>query len=156
MDLAFIQRLIELHERSTLAELEYLEGGERIRLTKTATPDSVDEQASTSGSSGDAPSASQGLPASPASPDKPQRISVKAGMGGTFHRKPAPDATPFVQVGDAVAEGQTLAIVEAMKMLNAVEAQCAGRIVEVLAEDGVAVSAGMPLFVMEPMANAQV
>jgi acetyl-CoA carboxylase biotin carboxyl carrier protein len=77
-------------------------------------------------------------------------------MTGTFYRSPAPDQPPFVAVGDVVKEGQTIAVVEAMKLLNALEADCNGRLVEILVEDGVAVSPDTKLFAIEPLEGANV
>ena len=148
MDIEFLERLINILERSALTELEYSENGERIRLVKSASSDAVPAAAALTVAAADASTI----------PDetRPVEHTVKAGLAGSFHRAPASDQPPFVQVGDVVHEGQTLAIVEAMKMLNAVEADRSGRITRILAEDGAAVDSGTPLFSMEPAGDTDV
>lgn len=146
MDAAFVEGLVRLFERSSLAELEYTEaGGDRVRLarapgaTPALAPPSV-TQATPPAAPGPAPSAG------------PATLTIAASFHGVFYRGPGPGQTPFVQDGDTVEEGQTLAILEAMKVLNRVEADAPGRIVAVLAADGDAVAAGTPLFTLEPVA----
>lgn len=155
MDLQFVEKLIGLVESSRLAELEYSADGKRLKLSK-AHP-SGPSPAATMGVS--PPAAERSVAASgavdgPTAPTAPPAASVAqhrilAGLSGTFFTRPAPGEAPFVQVGDTVQEGQTLAIVEAMKMLNAVEADAGGVVVRVCAEEGEAVSAGAELFVIE-------
>ncbi len=140
MNQVFIEGLLDLFERSALAELEYSEGDSRIRLVKhpSASP---------------APQPSAPVPARPAAPSSQapeaalQHV-IRAGLAGLFFRRPAPDRPAFVSVGDLVEEGQTLGILEAMKTLNPIEADRAGRIAEIKPEDGASVEPGAPLFVL--------
>ena len=87
-------------------------------------------------------------PGAPAAPAAPQGHVVTSPMVGTFYRAPSPGADPFVQVGDTVKEGQTLCIIEAMKLLNEIESDAAGVVKEILVENGQAVEYGQPLFVV--------
>ena len=145
MDLALIERLIDIFERSSLAELDYAEAGARLRLARAA---------GDSGGVTPAPrsAAEAGVPAPPAAavPSTPAQHLIGAGIFGTFFRAPGPGQAPFVSEGDTVREGQTLAILEAMKVLNPVEADRAGRVARILAEDGATVEPGTPLFALAP------
>ncbi|MGC7880286.1 acetyl-CoA carboxylase biotin carboxyl carrier protein, partial [Desulforudis sp. 1190] len=86
----------------------------------------------------------------PAAIEEPavETVTVVAPMVGTFYRTPAPDAPPFVEKGDVVSEGQVLCIIEAMKLMNEIEADTAGEIIDILAENGQPVEYGQPLFVI--------
>ena len=151
MDLEHIERLLEMFGRAPIAELELAENGWRLRLTKAGaspvarTADAVAPEPWT----GPEPVAAQA-----AEPERETTHIVAAGLVGTFYRRPAPDKPPFVTVGDLVADGQTLGIMEAMKMLVGVEADRAGRISEILREDGASVQAGDPLFAIVPVSSA--
>ena len=137
MDLAIIERLMQLLQNSEVNELEVSEGNLHIRMSKSvggATVATPSAQAVNSEEPVPEPSAESG------------KHVIAAGLPGTFYRSPSPDAEPFVSVGDPISEGQQVAIVEAMKMMNPVEADCDGEIIEVLAEDGAPVMAGTPLF----------
>ena len=131
MDLALIEKLMRMLEQSDLETLDVEEGGMRIRLAKAgATPDG------------------SGLPM-PASDDPAQVGSspiLAAGISGTFYAAPSPGAAPFIAIGDSVAEGQQLGIIEAMKLLNPVEADRDGVIAGILVSDGQSVAPGTPLF----------
>ncbi|KAJ0578112.1 putative acetyl-CoA carboxylase [Helianthus annuus] len=91
-------------------------------------------------------------PSAPATPSKPKSSHppLKSPMAGTFYRSPAPNAPPFVKVGDKVKKGQVVCIIEAMKLMNEIEADQSGTVVDILAEDGKPVSLDMPLLVIEP------
>lgn len=146
MDLDLIERLMRLLEDSSVEELEVTENGTRIRVSKTATPfarGTVTSAASASSSGHHASSNASAVAAGS------KEHSVVAGLSGTFYRAPMPGEAAFVGVGDSVEDGQKLAIIEAMKMMNPVEADCAGRIVAIHLEDGAPVTAGMPLFTLE-------
>ena len=146
MDIDLIERLMGLVERRHIEELEVRRDGWRVRLSRSdATPRSLAPAVPL-----DAP-----VPTGPSAPDASaaRRHAVKAPLVGTFFRSPAPGAPPFAQVGDHVAEGQTLGLLEAMKMLNAVEADRAGRILEIPQADATLVQAGTPLFVIEAAAG---
>lgn len=149
MELAFIERLIEAFGRSPATELKLAKGAWRIRLSKAepapATADLPPPLISAAARDADrATSAAQ--------PDKPQL--VVAGLVGTFYRAPGPGNPPFVSVGDLVEDGQALGLLEAMKTLIKVEAECAGTITEILAQDGASVETGEPLFAIRPAARA--
>ena len=150
MDLATIERLMQMLENSTHNELEVSENGMRIRLAKTAgrtagAPPSPPRPRDTP----EAMAAAE-IAALMALPDiaETDEAVIVAGLSGTFYRAPAPGAEPFAQEGDLIEEGQTLALVEAMKMLNPVEATRNGRIVSILVADGEPVTPGMPLILL--------
>ncbi len=155
MDLRKLKTLIDLVSESGISELEVTEGEGKVRIVKNAPP--VYVQPSTSyapqyagpaplqGAAPDAPAA--GAPATPA-PAAPQGHVVTSPMVGTFYRAPSPGSDPFVQVGDTVKEGQTICIIEAMKLLNEIESDQSGVIKEILVENGQAVEYGQPLFVV--------
>ncbi len=145
MDLRKLKTLIGLVESSGIAELEISEGEERVRITRT--PTSVMQQVAV------APqqmAVAVATPA-PAEPDKPVAVEghvVKSPMVGSFYRSPSPGAKPFVELGQSVNAGDTLCIIEAMKLLNEIEADHSGIIKAILVESGQAVEYGQPLFVI--------
>ena len=151
MDLRKLKTLIELVENSGIAELEISEGEERVRITC-----SLPGQAA-SAAAAPAPAAAvtslvpaNGAPAAP--PPLPAAGAeghvVKSPMVGTFYRSAAPGAKPFVDVGDAVQVGDPLCIIEAMKLMNEIEADQAGTIKAILVENGQPVEYGQPLIVI--------
>ncbi|MCT8179214.1 acetyl-CoA carboxylase biotin carboxyl carrier protein [Variovorax sp. CY25R-8] len=149
MDIDFIDRLIGLVERSSLVDLEYSENGTRVRLTKGA-PEAASLPPVVREATALVPVAAPvAPPTAPAAAALPH--TQRAGIVGTFYRASAPGQPPFVQVGDIVAEGQPLGLIDAMKMLNQVEAERAGRIVAILVEDGGAVDGQSPLFQIAPV-----
>ena len=142
MDLRKIKTLIDLVRESGVAELEVNEGEDHLRIVNThgtASPLPAGTVL-TDLSAFSAPAAA--VPAVPAG--KP----VTSPMVGTFYRSPSPEAKPFVQVGDTVKKGDTLCIIEAMKLLNEIEAEEDGVIKEVLVENGQPVEFGQPLFIL--------
>jgi acetyl-CoA carboxylase biotin carboxyl carrier protein len=155
MDLRKLKTLIDLVSESGISELEVTEGEGKVRIVKNAPPVYVQQPS---------PSYAPQLPATPptagayapaeapaaAAPAAvvPQGHIVTSPMVGTFYRAPSPGAEPFVQVGDTVKEGQTICIIEAMKLLNEIESDKAGVIKEILVENGQAVEYGQPLFVI--------
>lgn len=149
MDIRKIKKLIELLEESGIAELEINEGEESVRISRysSTAPAQVVAAAPVA-----APvAASAPVSAAPAEdvPAQPSGHTVDSPMVGTFYAAPSPGATPFTQVGAKVAVGDTLCIVEAMKMLNQIEADKAGTIKEILVENAQPVEFGQPLFVIE-------
>lgn len=147
MDAAFAEGLIRLFERSTLAELEFSDAaGDRLHLVRHGVP--AASPAASAPSPRDAPASAPALAHAPDA--SPGTVTVAAGLHGTFFRGSGPGQPPFVAEGDMVEEGQVLAILEAMKVLNHVEAEAAGRIVAVLAGDGETVAPGTPLFTLQP------
>ncbi|MBL6749459.1 MAG: acetyl-CoA carboxylase biotin carboxyl carrier protein [Nevskia sp.] len=157
MDLRKIKTLIELVEESGISELEVKEGEESVRISRNpggmmppahyyAPPPMALPPAAP------APAAAAPAPAAVAPPKPPvdNRYVVKAPMVGTFYRAPSPGAKPFVEVGQTVKAGQTLCIIEAMKMLNQIEADRSGVIAEILAENEKPVEFEQPMFLIDP------
>ena len=151
MDLRKLKTLIDLVAESGIAELEITEGEGKVRIVKfsqTLQPAAY-VGAPAAAAVPAAPAAEAGAaPASPAAPAAPQGHVVKAPMVGTFYRAPNPGAAPFVDVGQSVKEGDPLCIIEAMKLLNEIEADKSGVIKEILVENGEPVEYGQPLFVI--------
>jgi len=152
MDLRKLKTLIDLVSESGISELEVTEGEGKVRIVKNAPPVYVQPSAPQYAAQMGAPVAPGGAPeaAAPAvpAPVVPQGHVVTSPMVGTFYRAPSPGADPFVQVGDTVKEGQTLCIIEAMKLLNEIESDVAGVVKEILVDNGQAVEYGQPLFVV--------
>ncbi len=151
MDLRKLKTLIELVETSGIAELEIQEGEERVRITRMPTS-APSVAASTPVFSVPAPVAASPAAvaaAPPAAPPVADGHVVKSPMVGTFYRSATPGAKPFVEVGDAVTEGMPLCIIEAMKLMNEIEADKAGVVKSILAENGQPVEFGQPLFVID-------
>jgi len=151
MDIRKIKKLIELLEESDLAEIEVQEGEESVRISRhgkavhavmgaqpiiTAPPPAP--QATAAGASAEAP---------PAPP--PKGHTITSPIVGSFYRSPAPGSPPFVEVGQRVNAGDTLCIIEAMKMLNQIESDKAGVVAAILVENGQPVEYGQPLFIIE-------
>ena len=155
MDLRKIKKLIDLLEESNLAEIEIKEGEESVRLARTPrgsyvaqpmqhapiahAPAPMPMQSPTEAATGSVGKASAELP---------DGDIVRAPMVGTFYASPAPDKPPFVSVGQAVKAGDTLGIIEAMKMFNPIEAEVSGTVLKILAESGQPVEFDQPLFVV--------
>lgn len=145
MDLRKLKTLIDLVSDSDIAELEITEGDDKVKIVKF----SQAAQAVAYVPEPAAPvAAAPAAPAVAAAPAVPKGHSVKAPMVGTFYRAPNPGATPFVEVGQSVKEGDPLCIIEAMKLLNEIEADKSGVVKEILVENGEPVEYGQPLFVI--------
>jgi acetyl-CoA carboxylase biotin carboxyl carrier protein len=154
MDIRKVKKLIELLEESGVAEIEIHEGEESVRISRqsaavtpllAAAPYAV-------AAPGPVPAAAPASPLAAQAPVEavaPQGHTVDSPMVGTFYRAPSPGATPFVEVGSRVNVGDTLCIIEAMKMLNQIEADKAGVIEAVLVENAEPVEYGQALFVIE-------
>ena len=140
MDLRKIKKLIDMVEASGISELEVRSGEETIRIARPVAAQSAAPPTPAI----DSASASA-RPASRA----PRGFTVRAPLTGTFYCAPAPGERPFVRVGQKVAIGDVLCIIESMKMMNQIEAERAGRIVDVSAEDATPVETGAPLFRIE-------
>ncbi|BCK88781.1 biotin carboxyl carrier protein of acetyl-CoA carboxylase [Sideroxyarcus emersonii] len=151
MDLRKLKTLIELVENSGIAELELTEGEEHVRISRAssvaAPVQHVYAAAAPQAASAPAPAAAT-APAAPAAPAAPEGHVVKSPMVGSFYRSPSPGAKAFVDVGQSVKEGDTLCIIEAMKLLNEIEADKSGVIKAILVENGQAVEFGQPLFII--------
>ena len=159
MDLRKLKTLIELVQESGIAELEVTEGEERVRITRTvanaaqpmmqyAAPMMAQmPQQSAAPTPAAAPVAA--VPVAATAPAEPVGHTVKSPMVGTFYRSSAPGAKPFAEVGSTVAVGDTLCIIEAMKLMNEIESDKAGVVKAVLVEAGEAVEYGQPMFIIE-------
>lgn len=145
MDLRKLKTLIELVESSGIAELEISEGEERVRIVRSAA--AVQHVYAAPQQHMIAPQLSD-APAELAEPAAPDGHVVKSPMVGSFYRSPSPGAKPFVEVGQSVNAGDTLCIIEAMKLLNEIEADQSGVISAVLVESGQPVEYGQPLFII--------
>ena len=150
MDLRKLKTLIDLVAESGIAELEITEGEGKVRIVKFSQQNAQPAYAPVAVHPGApvAPAAAAAGEAAPAAAAVPQGHVVKAPMVGTFYRAPNPGAPPFVEVGQTVKEGDALCIIEAMKLLNEIEADKSGVIKEVLIENGEPVEYGQPLFVI--------
>lgn len=144
MDRPLVERLVGLLENSALSEIEYSADGTRIRLLKASGQQTI---------------------AQPRLPDAQAPVAtsgprsgwtIDAGLTGVFYRAPSPDEAAFVDVGAVIQEGQQVAIIEAMKMLNVLETERSGRVVRILVEDGASVEAGTPLFELQALEAAHV
>lgn len=139
-----IEEMLQLMENRGLVELEMEHQGLRIRLKKAS-----------SGGVGQLVEYVSGVPQAPAATtvkpsDEGRRVVIKSPMVGTFYRAPAPDAPPFVEIGQDVTVGQVVCIIEAMKLMNEIKCEVAGRVIEVLSQNGDPVEFGQSLFSIEP------
>ncbi len=150
MDIRKIKKLIEMLEESNLGEIEIKEGEESIRISRagSAAPAAQWMHAPAPAPAA-TPVAAAPLPAAPAAPSLPAGHMVTSPMVGTFYRSPSPSAASFVEVGSQVKVGDTLCIIEAMKILNTIESDKAGTVKAILKENGQPVEFGEPLFVIE-------
>jgi acetyl-CoA carboxylase biotin carboxyl carrier protein len=151
MDIRKIKKLIELLEESGIAEIEIKEGEEAVRISRmpaggvAAQPlPQAQPSAAPAAVAAAAPVAEAGAPK-----PKPNEHVITAPMVGTFYGSPSPGAKAFVEIGDEVKVGQVLCIIEAMKMMNQIEADRAGRVTSIMARNGDPVEFGQPLFVVE-------
>jgi len=156
MDLRKLKKLIDLVQESGIAELEITEGEEKVKIVKggaaamlAAAPTMMAPVAAAApiaalptaaGAAASAPVAEPGA--------APEGHVVKAPMVGTFYRSPSPDAKAFVEVGQTVKEGDTICIIEAMKLMNEIEADASGSVKAILVENGQPVEYGQPLFIL--------
>lgn len=152
MDLRKLKTLIDLVADSSISELEITEAEGRVRIVKAAPPAAA-PVAQVVQLPAQQPAAAQAAapaaPAQAAAPAAPRGKTVKSPMVGTFYRAPNPEAPPFVEVGKAVKVGDTLCIIEAMKLMNEIESEFAGNIVEILVENGQPIEYGQPLFIID-------
>jgi acetyl-CoA carboxylase biotin carboxyl carrier protein len=150
VDLRKLKTLIELVESSGIAELEIQEGEERVRITRAVASGAAPTVAPVTlpAVTGPAPAAAVATAPAPGEPAEPEGHQVKSPMVGTFYRSASPGAKPFVEVGDAVEIGDTLCIIEAMKLMNEIESDKSGVVKQVLAENGQPVEFGQPLVVI--------
>lgn len=154
MDLRKLKTLIDLVSESNVSELEITEAEGKVRIVKGggAVVQQVAQHAAIPAAvAAPAPALAQAAApaAAPAAPEAPKGHTVKSPMVGTFYRASAPGAKSFVEVGSVVKEGETVCIIEAMKILNEIEADKSGTVTQILCENGQAVEYGQPLFVIE-------
>jgi len=145
MDLRKLKKLIDLVQESGIAELEITEGEEKVKIVKGGVV--VAAPAPAPAPPAEARPAAGAAPVSEPEPAQEGHV-VKAPMVGTFYRSPSPDAKVFVEVGQAVKEGDTICIIEAMKLMNEIEADASGTVKAILVENGQPVEYGQPLFIL--------
>jgi acetyl-CoA carboxylase biotin carboxyl carrier protein len=157
MDLRKLKKLIDLVQESGIGEIEITEGEEKVRICRQA-PGGAPIMMAAPGMQAmpyapvpmaGAPGAVPAAPPPAAAPPEPKGHQLKSPMVGTFYRAPSPGAPPFVEVGQQVTKGQTLCIIEAMKLLNEIESDVSGTVKAVLVENGQPVEYGQPLFTIE-------
>jgi len=156
MDIRKVKKLIELLEQSDVAEIEIHEGEESVRISRHGT---LPQQLIMSAPPGFQPAASAPAaapapavapdPAVPGADDEPEENLVRSPMVGTFYRSPSPGSRAFVEEGEQVKVGDTLCIIEAMKILNQIECEKAGTVKRILIENGQPVEYHQPLYVIE-------
>ncbi len=165
MDLNYIKKLVKLVDESGVDEIEIEEEGTKIRISKSRQNSSAVPAYFPSGSFGQFIPQPQAAPASAADPGANPAPAVEAAapkaeakkyhevrspIVGTFYSAPAPNADPYVQVGSTVQPGMVLCIIEAMKLMNEIESDAAGKVVQILVENGQPVEYNQPLFLIEP------
>ena len=152
MDLRKLKTLIDLVSESNVSELEITEAEGKVRIVKSppvgAAAPVTYNMAPVPAAPGGAPQAVEVAPVA-AAPVEPSGHVVKSPMVGTFYRASSPGSKPFVEIGDTIKEGETICIVEAMKILNEIEADKSGTVTQILVENGQAVEYGQPLYVIE-------
>lgn len=148
MDLRKLKTLIDLVSDSNVSELEITEAEGKVRIVKGG-PAMVQAYQMPVAQAVPAPAAAPAAPAAAPAPAAPSGHAVKSPMVGTFYRSASPGAKAFVEVGQTVKQGETVCIIEAMKILNEIETDKAGTVTQILCENGQAVEYGQPLFIIE-------
>ena len=155
MDLRKLKTLIDLVQASGIAEIEINEEGAHVRIVTPpaqaaqAAPAIIEIPQAAPAPAAPVPSAAPAAPSAAPASSSPSGTQVTSPMVGTFYRAPSPGADPFVEVGTQVKKGDTLCIIEAMKLLNEIEAEVSGTVKEILVDNGSPVEFGQPLFVIE-------
>ncbi len=154
MDLSYLEKVVKLFDSSTLTDLEIEEEGTQIRMARRAEQPAVVQYAPAppplAYGAAPAPAAPVAAPApATAAAANPKHHEIKSPIVGTMYRAPSPDADPYVQVGQHVEAGQTICIVEAMKLMNEIESDVSGKVIKVLVENAQPVEYGQPLIVVE-------
>ncbi len=153
LGLSDLRQLIRLVQRTGIGELEVTEGGRSVRISAHAAHSAPVAYAAPVPMAAPVaePKAGASGATSPAAPPTNERlVAITSPMVGTFYRAPAPDADPYVDRGDVVDVGQTVCIVEAMKLMNTIESEVKGRVVEILVENAQPVEFGQKLFLVDP------
>lgn len=152
MDIRSIRKLIEIVEQSDIAEIEIKEGEHNIRITRSKEPIMMHAPAQMSyqpaPQPASAPAASTEAPVDRAEPEVTGH-SITSPMVGTFYNAPSPDASPYISVGDQVSVGDTLCIIEAMKIMNPIEAEVSGTVKKIMIQNAEPVEFGQALFIIE-------
>ncbi len=150
--LAEIRQLIRLVQRTGIGELEVSSGDRTVRIAaQSRVPVSVGLPAAANTiAAAEAPAPGPAKAAAPAAAGAENLLAITSPMVGTFYRAPAPDADPYVELGSMVEVGQTVCIVEAMKLMNEIESEARGRVVKILVENAQPVEFGQKLFLIEP------
>ena len=149
MDLRKLKTLIDLVSDSNVSELEITEAEGKVRIVKFSGAPLVLQQPAVTMTAAPAFAPASAAPAADAAPAVETSHAVKSPMVGTFYRSASPGAKPFIEVGDIVKEGETICIIEAMKILNEIEADKSGTISKILCQNGQAVEYGQPLFLID-------
>lgn len=160
MDIQEIKQLIKIVEKSDIDELELEEEGRKIRISKNSKSSAASSQINGMPNpmfyqpqmplpAAGAPSSPAAAPAAPAAADTDKYLEVRSPMVGTFYRSPAPDADPYVEIGDTVSAGDTVCIIEAMKLMNEIETEFTGRIAKIMVENSQPVEFNQVLFLIE-------
>ncbi|MBX3601586.1 MAG: acetyl-CoA carboxylase biotin carboxyl carrier protein [Rubrivivax sp.] len=156
MDLRKLKTLIDLVSESNISELEITEAEGKVRIVKAgvaaaavAAPLPLAVPVAAPVAAAAAAAAAPAAEAAPAAAAEPAGKTIKSPMVGTFYRSSSPGGKPFVEVGQTVKEGQPVCIIEAMKIMNEIEADVGGRVTRILCENGQAVEFGQPLFIVE-------
>lgn len=158
IDLDFLERLIQAIDQSSIDSIEIERGGTRVHIGKTppqtvaaaGAPMAMPMAAPAAAPAAPAPAAAPAAPAAEEAPAASNLVDITSPMVGTFYRAPAPDAPAYVDVGSKVGEGGTLCIIEAMKLMNELEAELSGTIAEICVENAEPVEYGQVLFRIEP------
>jgi acetyl-CoA carboxylase biotin carboxyl carrier protein len=148
MDLRKLKKLIDLVQESGISELEVTEGEEKVRIAKHFPSAAAPQTYMVPAPMPTAMPAAPGTSSVDLDDDTPEGHEVKSPMVGTFYRSSSPGSEPFVEVGQTVKEGETLCIIEAMKLLNEIEADASGVIKAILVDNGQPVEFGEPLFII--------
>jgi acetyl-CoA carboxylase biotin carboxyl carrier protein len=158
MDLRKLKTLIDLVSESNISELEITEAEGKVRIVKgspggmVGAPMTMPMAATLAPAPAPTPATVAAAAAAAAAAEaaaEPAGLVIKSPMVGTFYRAASPGAKPFVELGDSIKEGQPVCIIEAMKIMNEIEADCSGKVVRLLCENGQAVEFGQPLFIVE-------
>lgn len=148
MDLRKLKKLIDLVQESGIAELEITEGEEKVRINRVGAPGHPGMMGMVQPAAPAVATTVTAVPAVAQAPAEPEGHTVKSPMVGTFYRSSAPGSKPFVEVGQNISAGETLCIIEAMKLLNEIEADQSGVVKKILVENGQPVEYGQPLFII--------
>jgi oxaloacetate decarboxylase alpha subunit len=153
--LSELRQLIRLVQRTGIGELELSSGGRSVRISAHAGAVAFAAQPAAAAPASVAPlpdtAAGAGANAPATAATSERHVAITSPMVGTFYRAPAPDADPYVEVGDLVEPGQTVCIIEAMKLMNTIESEVRGRVAQILVENAQAVEFGQKLFLIDPV-----